>query len=149
MPDGNYLVAASPCDRITCCGYNTSAVAPRFRLCCLPPVPTAVVRWHSGGAPVRVRGSALKLLSLRHLWCNSCLCHFTFAILPHHLRLASVLSPSAASVGRKPFGPRQGPSAPAAQRPQVGASLADVVMWGQNGGSPLSSLLAAPSTSFD
>ena len=37
--------------------------------------------WRSGGTPVAVRGSGLKSLRLRHLWCRFDLCHFTLRML--------------------------------------------------------------------
>ena len=46
---------------------------PPSQLARTPGADTVVVRWHYGGTTVALPCSGVKLLRLRHLWCNGCL----------------------------------------------------------------------------
>ena len=64
--------------------FAPSAIFPPlyvFPLARRPRLHAVALRCHPGGTPVRLPCSALKLLRLRHLWCNCCLCSVTMCFL--------------------------------------------------------------------
>jgi hypothetical protein len=67
-------------DRVTCCNRCTSDASTRLYLCYVPLAPPVSVRWHPGGGPARLPCSALKMLRLGHLWCNSCIYGLTMKV---------------------------------------------------------------------